>query len=87
MSTIKTAFLLLTMLFCLISTQSFAQTDKCMALGEDGQKTAQQLLGQIHGYGCCTETLSACLNKSERTEEEQKVLDEFDNWYFNRAED
>jgi hypothetical protein len=26
-------------------------------------------------------------NKSEKTEDEQTLLTEFDNWYFNRAED
>ena len=64
---------LLTMLF---AGNAFAQAPNCDKLDDAGRQTAQQAMDKIHAYGCCTDTVSACLKQDEACRSPRYLADE-----------
>ena len=45
----------------------FAQASECDSLSGQANEAAQKLLASIKSYGCCTDTIAACLQKGDQT--------------------
>jgi protein-disulfide isomerase len=68
---------LLTILFAwFFIPQAFAQSSKCENLDPKAQTIVQQSLDQIHAYGCCTDSISACLKKADTCQTAVFLADE-----------
>ena len=68
---------ILSLLLCFISISSaFAQSGKCEALDDKSKQTALTSLKQIHSYGCCTDTVEACLAQSDQCKTATFLADE-----------
>ena len=61
----KKLLFLAVFLMTLVAGQAFAQAPNCDALDEGARKTAQQAMDSIQSYGCCTDTVAACLKNTD----------------------
>jgi len=46
-----------------LASTALAQTAPCNALSAPKKQVAADLLGSLHAYGCCTDTIASCLRK------------------------
>lgn len=63
----KKLFILASLFTSLFAGQAFAQTATCDALNETSKAAAQASMNAIHSYGCCTESVSECLKKADKS--------------------
>lgn len=68
---------ILSILFCFASVSAaYAQAASCDSLDAKSLQVAKAAFGQIHGYGCCTDTVESCLNKAAECKSVSFVADE-----------